>query len=224
MIKSMNWLSRPRLFVGALVAVAAVASCQEVTGPIWVDSLQLEPDSLFLVPGETGQFTSVPLDQRDNPLTERSERTDWSVSNGSVASIVPAGGVAEVTAVKAGTTTVRVSLGRGTGTGRVYVEPQELSDVRIDPGNNGPIELGQTSGFGNRTTVRPILIGLDGQEVSPDGYRISWRTSNTDIFIMVGRQEVVTSTSISISGRSSGSATLTLAVGDRSVSVPIIVN
>jgi len=72
--------------------------------------------------------------------------------------------------------------------------------------------------------VRPILIGMDGQQVSTEGYRISWRTSSTQIFIMVGNQEVVTGTSISIRGRNAGSATLTLVVGDKSVSVPVIVS
>ena len=219
----MKKISRTRLTVAAIVGLAAVAACQEVTGPIWVDSLQLEPDSLFLVPGETGQFTSVPLDQRRNPLPERAERTDWQINNASIATITAAGGSASVTAVRTGGTFVRVALGRGTGTGRVYVEPQELSEIRVLPGNNGPIELGTNSAFGNRTTVSPVLIGLDGQEVSTDGYRISWRTSNPQIFFMVGNQEVITTTNISIAGRNVGSATLTLAVGDRSVSVPIIV-
>jgi hypothetical protein len=225
MTKRMNRVLGLRMIVGASVTLMVAVACQEVTGPIWVDSLQLEPDSLFLIPGEMAQFTSVPLDQRDNELPERAERTEWIVSNSTIATIEPQGGVATVTAVKIGSTNVRVSLGRGTGTGRVYVEPFELREIRIDPvPGGGPIELSQTSTWGRRTTVRPILIGMDGQQVSTEGYRISWRTSNTQIFIMVGNQEVVTGTSISIRGRNTGSATLTLVVGDKSVSVPVIVS
>ena len=221
MTKRMNRVLGLRMIVGASVTLMVAVACQEVTGPIWVDSLQLEPDSLFLIPGETAQFTSVPLDQRDNELPERAERTEWIVSNSTIATLEPQGGVATVTAVKVGSTNVRVSLGRGTGTGRVYVEPFELREIRIDPvPGGGPIELSQTSTFGTRTT----LIGMDGQQVSTEGYRISWRTSSTQIFIMVGNQEVVTGTSISIRGRNAGSATLTLVVGDKSVSVPVIVS
>ena len=77
--------------------------------------------------------------------------------------------------------------------------------------------------FEDRIPVRPILIGLDGNEVPATGYRISWRTSNPQIFLMVGRQEVVSSVSISVGGGSPGQATLTLQVGDRKVTTPVIV-
>jgi len=217
-----KFLAGPPRFMALSVAVALGAiACQEVTGPIWVDSLSLSPDSLYLVAGETGQFNSIPLDQRQNPLLDRAERTEWSVSNSSIATLTSEGSIGTVMGVRAGATSVRVSLGRGSGIGRVYVEPAELAEIRIEPSN---IELAAgTTGFGARVSVSPVLIGLDGNEVPATGYRISWRTSNTQIFIMVGNQEVITSVSTSVGGRSPGQATLTLQVGDRKVSTPVTV-
>jgi hypothetical protein len=202
------------------VAVGAIG-CQDVAGPIWVDSLALSPDSLYLVAGETGHFNSIPMDQRQNPLMDRAERTEWAVSNSSIATLTSEGSVGTVKGVQAGATNVRVTLGRGSGIGRVYVEPAELAEIRIEPSN---IELAAgMNRFEDRIPVRPILIGLDGNEVPATGYRISWRTSNPQIFLMVGRQEVVSSVSISVGGGSPGQATLTLQVGDRKVTTPVIV-
>ena len=217
-----KFVAKPSWLMAALVVVAVGAiGCAEVTGPIWVDSLALSPDSMYLVAGETGQFSSIPLDQEQNPLLDRAERTEWSVSNSSIATLTSEGSIGTVTAVQAGATNVRVSLGRGAGTGRVFVEPAELAEIRIEPSN---IELAAgTTGFGARVAVSPVLIGLDGNEVPATGYRISWRTSNTQIFIMVGNQEVITSVSTSVGGRSPGQATLTLQVGDRKVSTTVTV-
>ncbi|MDA0312790.1 MAG: Ig-like domain-containing protein, partial [Gemmatimonadetes bacterium] len=181
----------------------------------------LLPDSLFLWALETGHFNSIPMDQRQNPLMDRAERTEWAVSNSSIATLTSEGSVGTVTGVQAGATNVRVTLGRGSGIGRVYVEPAELAEIRIEPSN---IELAAgMNRFEDRIPVRPILIGLDGNEVPATGYRISWRTSNPQIFLMVGRQEVVSSVSISVGGGSPGQATLTLQVGDRKVTTPVIV-
>ncbi len=205
-----------RLFSVLGLTLLVLAACRDTVGPRWVDAVFLNPDSVFVVPGETGEFRSVPVDQYQEPLPDRAARTRWSIANPTVAGLEELGEVARVTGIQPGETFVRVELGRGTGTGRVYVEPQELAEIRIEP---SPIDLPR----GSRVTVRPVLIGLDGEEVSSQGYRISWRTSNWRIAMMVGSQEVVTSVSISVFARQQGQATLTLQVGDRKVTTPVTV-
>ena len=206
-----------RAVVAALVGAIATLACQETTGVQWVDSVSLQPDSLYLVPGESGSFDVVPMDQNDNALPERASRVDWTLATEGVATLETSETGATVTAIAAGATFVRVELGRGSGLGSIYVEPFELSEIRIEP---SPVVVDYR---GDRVTVRAVLVGPDGEEVPATGFRASWRIGDTDIFIMVGRQEVLTGVSNSVFGRTRGSASLTLVVGDRKVTTSVTV-
>lgn len=204
------------LGVALLVALVMLA-CQETTGVQWVDSLRLEPDSIYLVPGESSSFRVVPMDQNDNPLPDRASRVEWLVSNPGVATLETTETGATVTAITPGATFVRVELGRGSGIGAVYVEPVELSEIRIEP---SPVEVDYR---GARVTVRGVLVDLEGNEVPATGFRASWRIGDIQVFIMVGGQEVITGISNSVFGRNRGTSSLTLVVGDRKVTTPVIV-
>lgn len=206
-----------RVLGGALAIVLVALACQDTTGVQWVDSLILEPDSLYLVPGESLEFGVVPLDQHDTPLPDRAGRVEWSLSNPDVAVIETTETGATVTGVAPGGTFVRVELGRGSGIGSVYVEPFELLEIRIEP---SPVEVNYRS---ERVTVRGVLIGPDGNEVPSTDFRASWRIGDIQTFIMVGGQEVITGISNSVWGRTRGTAALTLVVGDRKVTTSVIV-
>jgi len=207
----------PKVLGCALAIVVVALACQDTTGVHWVDSLSLKPDSLYLVPGESLQFDVVPLDQHDLPLPERAGRVEWNLSNPDVAVIETTETGATITGVAPGGTYVRVELGRGSAIGSVYVEPFELSEIRIEP---SPVEVNYRS---RRVTVRGILIGPDGNEVPPTDFRASWRIGDIQTFIMVGGQEVITGISNSVWGRNRGTAALTLVVGDRKVTTSVIV-
>ena len=206
-----------RVLGGALAIVLVALACQDTTGVQWVDSLILEPDSLYLVPGESLEFGVVPLDQHDTPLPDRAGRVEWSLSNPDVAVIETTETGATVTGVAPGGTFVRVELGRGSGIGSVYVEPFKLLEIRIEP---SPVEVNYRS---ERVTVRGVLIGPDGNEVPSTDFRASWRIGDIQTFIMVGGQEVITGISNSVWGRNRGTAALTLVVGDRKVTTSVIV-
>ena len=68
-----------------------------------------------------------------------------------------------------------------------------------------------------------MLIGPDGNQVPATGFRASWRIGDIQVFIMVGGQEVITGISNSVFGRNRGTSSLTLVVGDRKVTTPVIV-
>jgi len=207
----------PRLLGAALAIVLVALACQETTGIQWVDSLTLKPDSLYLIPGESLDFSVIPLDQHDTPLPDRAGRVEWDLSNPAIAVIETTETGATVTGVAPGGTFVRVELGRGSGIGSVYVEPFELSEIRIEP---SPVEVNYRSA---RVTVRGVLIDLEGNEVPSTGFRASWRIGDIQTFIMVGGQEVITGISNSVWGRSRGTGALTLVVGDRKVTTSVIV-
>ena len=76
-----------RLLSGALFIVLISLACRDRTGIQWVDSLSLEPDSLYLLPGESLDFGVTPLDQHDTPLPDRAGRVEWALSNSDVATI-----------------------------------------------------------------------------------------------------------------------------------------
>ena len=90
-----------RAVVAALVGTIATLACQETTGVQWVDSVSLQPDSLYLVPGESGSFDVVPMDQNDNALPERASRVDWTLATEGVATLETSETGATVTAIAA---------------------------------------------------------------------------------------------------------------------------
>jgi len=203
-----------RITIVAALALITVLGCTEVTGPLWVDGLRIKPDSLFLLPGESGTLTAVPFDQNDDPLPDRGGRVEWATSS-SIATIEqPGDGSAVVTALRAGSTNVRASLGRGTKTGRVYIEPEAVAEIRIEP---AVIEIGVSGGFGSGATVRAVILDASGNEISPAGYRISWRVSNPGTVRLGTGQEVLTGVSTSVRGRQLGTSTISLQVGARQV-------
>jgi len=215
-------VSEPRrvglsLLGGAFAVVLVTLACQDSTGVQWVDSLSLQPDSLYLLPGEVREFSVVPRDQHDNPLPDRAGRVEWFISNPDIALLETTETGAAVTGVTPGATFVSVELGRGSGAGRVFVEPAELSEIRIEP---SPIVVDYRS---SRVIVTSVLIDAEGNEVTAEGYRVSWRTSSWRIATLVGRADVVTAVSSSVWGRTRGSATLTLVVGERAVSTSVVV-
>jgi hypothetical protein len=97
-----------RRWLGA-AAVIVVAACGETTTtdvPVSVSSIDVNPSSLTITAGETGQLSAVPKSASGNSLTARG--VQWSSAGAAVATVSPAG---LVTGVNAGTTTITATSG-----------------------------------------------------------------------------------------------------------------
>ena len=199
----------------AVLAVSSFAACERFE-PEYVDSLNFQPDSIFLEPGQSGTFTAVPISQTGTELPDRTERVEFTIS-GSASQIIdaqPSVGSITVTAKALGSVPVRARLGRGDATGLVHVVPAGLATVQLSvPSIN--ISTNQTVG------VQAILLDSNGNQVSHEGHRISWRTGDTN----VARVAVINTNlvSTSVRGVRPGSTALILTVSGRTVSIPVTV-
>lgn len=183
----------------------AVGGCADSTGPEYVAKVIMEPDSAHLEPGESVTFTAVPLGPLDQRYPDRAERVRWDVAGENVIDIEElGGGQVRVTALAVGEGGVQAMLGRGEGVGPVYVSPPGLASIEIQP---SPIVLQRFRG----TSIRAVLRDASGAEMSPEGFRVSWESSNWDVAFM--SDNVRHQANSAISGRSPGRATLRLVVG-----------
>lgn len=192
------------------LCAALFAGC-ETFEPEWVETLVLSPDSLHISVGETAIFEAVPLSERGAELLDRAERVEWSL-NSSVATLDASGGVGSITATALGATQVVARLGRGVARGNIYVQPPGLDHIAIVPDR---VEISP----GQRPRVESRLYDAQGNELAPDGFRISWKFVDQAI----GFVGTPTGASTDLLGRRTGTTQLRLIVGNLSTSIPFIV-
>lgn len=165
-------LLAPMVF-GAVLLVG----CSDGTGPRWIQTIDIGPDSVYLEPGETGFFKVVKvLDQNGNELSDEwIPRVKWTVLTPTLLSVEKMDDSLAVTALETGTGGIRAELGRDRQDAIVYVHPPGLGRVEIDP---SPVVVSLISGD-VRAYAR--LFDTAGAEMEAGGFRLSWNTADTTV-------------------------------------------
>ncbi|MBT8404394.1 MAG: hypothetical protein KJP18_11080 [Gemmatimonadetes bacterium] len=212
---AMRTAMRPRglRVAGVVLALVVATGACESFVPEWVETLDVQPDSVHISAGETAVFTAVPLSERGVELLDRVERVEWTLSApGSVATLDADAGEGRVTANGLGDAVLVARLGRGVEQAPVFVQPPGLAQIRIVPDR---IEIGVRE----RPRVRAVLLDALGNEMSPEGFRISWKFVDERIgFVGNPFGPVADLLSLRV-----GTTQIRLIVGGMSTSAPFIV-
>lgn len=153
-----------------------VVGCQDSTNPGFVDAVRLFPDSAHIPLGETFEFRVLVLDQRGDSLPERIERVSITNRNPGVVTSEVSNAHLLVTPIAPGSATLEAQLGFGKGAAMVFVPPDRVSRIVIDPSPVLVANNGQAS-------VQARLFNLSDQEMEPAGHRISWRVVNATLSV-----------------------------------------
>ncbi|MET0397070.1 MAG: Ig-like domain-containing protein [Longimicrobiaceae bacterium] len=132
-----------------------------------VATVRIQPDSLALATGTTGNFDATALDAQGNVLTGRT--VVWTTANALVAS-VGAGGT--VTGVAQGSTQVTATVEGVAATAPVRVFRVPVARVRIQP-DSLVLTAGSTGAF--------TATALDAQGNALGGRTVIWTISNTGV-------------------------------------------
>jgi hypothetical protein len=202
-------------FAAIVLMVLGMGGCEQSTQPEYVAKITFEPDSAHLEPGESASFSAVPLGPRDQPFPERAERVEWSfLVNPDVVELEGSGTSVTVTALGVGTARIQATLGRGEGAAPIFVRPPGLASIEIQP---SPIVLDERTGL----QARAILRNAAGEQISPDGHRISWEAENPEVLFIVVNTSVTPFATIR--GNVPGSTRLRLVVGPYTIATPVTV-
>jgi uncharacterized protein YjdB len=145
------------------------------TAPAAVARVVVQPDSLFLDPGRTGDLNAVAYDARGNVLTGR--MVTWTSSNTSVATVGTGG---TVTGVAGGTAAVNASVDGVTGRAIVRVTttpeppppPPAVVTVRVQP-DSLVIDIDERGDFN--------AVAYDARGNVLTGRAVVWTSSNPAI-------------------------------------------
>jgi hypothetical protein len=195
------------------VALALVVAACDSFEPQWVETLDVQPDSVHISQGETAVFTAVPLSERGEELPDRAGRVEWTLTApGSVATLDAVAGEGRVTANGLGQGLLVARLGRGLKQAPVFVQPPGLDRIAIVPDR---IDIFR----GERPRVTAILYDAQGNEMSPEGFRISWKFVDENIGFVGNPYGPVAD----LLGRRTGTTQIRLIVGGISTSAPFVV-
>ena len=72
-----------RRFLPLILALFAPlsAACGDPAEPQLVDRISLEPDSVFVSPGEIATFSAMPISERGDRLEDRASRVQWTITS-----------------------------------------------------------------------------------------------------------------------------------------------
>lgn len=199
---------RQGICMGAALAAttALLAACTGGTGPENVAALDLVQDSLHLGVGSKGELELRILGPRGESLDDRLSRVEWQSNDMQVATVQRTATGAEVTAIGLGSAVVRARLADLSVPMTVYVQPAGLASIAIDPPSFDLV--------GSETeTARAVLLDATGGELSPEGFRISWKIGNARVASI--RSASNTEPEIVVGAVFRGDTELTLVVGDR---------
>ena len=197
----------------ALGLLLGVGSCADSFRPEYVNALLLSPDSVHISVGETAMMEVVPITLNGKRLPDRARRVQWTVNNPDVATIGEnVGGQLTINAVRLGDARVTARLGRGMIQGNVYVQPAGLTSIEITPSS---LDVERRT----RPRVEAHLYDAAGNEMSPDGFRISWTALDRRI-VFVGTP---TGTPSDLLALRVGSTSIRLTVGHLVTAIPIVV-
>ncbi|MBV9774373.1 MAG: Ig-like domain-containing protein, partial [Gemmatimonadetes bacterium] len=159
--------------------------------------VRIQPDSLVLTVGSTGDFDAVALDAQGNVLTGR--KVTWTLTNPQggfgTFTVATLGAGGSVTAVGVGTATVTATVEGVTATARVRVVPVPVAQVRVRP-DSLDLLPGASADLN--------ALALDAQGNLLTGRVITWTTSNPAV-APVGPTGTV-------AGLAEGTATITATV------------
>src|SRR2546425_4824415 len=156
--------------------------------------MSVSPASAAVLPTQTVQLTATTLDSTGAVLTGRT--VTWSSSGTGVATV---NGSGLVTGVAAGSTTVTAASEGRSASSSVTVTTVPVASVTVTPAS-GSVYVGQTM----QLTATP----KDSAGNPLTGRVITWSSSNTTV--------VAVSTSGVVTGKATGSATITAATGGKS--------
>jgi len=207
----------PRIGRLALLLLGALgwAGCADTTGPRWVQTVDLGPDSLTLAPGESGVLRVVRvLDQNGDELPEEwFSDVVWTNVTPWLTAVEPLENGVSVTALETGIGAVRAKLGRDEPQAPIYIHPPGLDRIEIEPSS---LTL---STLGGRVLANARLYDASGAEMNPLGFRLSWKTADTTVaYISNFASEFAI-----VWGRKVGETRLRLIVGNTTVSADVVV-
>ncbi|MGD2121311.1 MAG: fibronectin type III domain-containing protein [Gemmatimonadota bacterium] len=200
-----------------LAGVLWWAGCQDAVGPRWVQTIDIGPDSLHLVPGESGVFRVFRVrDQDGNELSDEwIPRVKWTTLNPTAATFERVEEGVSVTALSVGIAAVRAELGRGREDASVYISPAGLGHFEIDP---SPVTVSLVSGW-VRAYAR--LFDTAGVPMDHSGFRFSWAVADTTLAYIPNQLNSILYASIR--GRRVGQTRLRLTVSGRTESTDLFV-
>jgi len=202
------WLA---MWVSAAVGAIWLTGCSDETGPRWVQTIDIGPDSLHLAPGGTGFIRVVrALDQYGDELPKDwLPFVTWNNLTPSVITMEEQEGGVSVTALNTGRGEIRAELGRDHPQAPIYIHPSGLRRIEIDP---PMMTVSLLSGTG---TAYARLYDSSGVEINPNGYRLSWKTADTTIAVTANPHFFEFA---KVKGVKAGRTRLRLVVGDETVS------
>jgi len=155
--------------------------------PAQVATITVVPNTLSLVPGQSGSLTAELRDQAGNPLSGRA--VSWSTNTGSIATVSASG---NVLGVAVGTATITATSEGKSGTAAVTVSAIPVATVAIIPGSLA-LPLFETG------TLNAEVRDQSGNVLT--GRQIAWSSSNIGV--------ATVSASGAVTGVAVGTATIT---------------
>ena len=174
--------------VSASLLIVALA-CGGAAEPELVDKITLDPDSVIISPGEVATFSATPISERGTRLEDRAGRVSWRIGSTNLSGETADGATLAVTAQAVGTGWVFASLGEVEQPGLVHVQPAGLARIEVYAGDERVDSdyTFTTRGAGdNRRAVQARLFDADGNELSPNGFRISWDVGDNRNILLLG--------------------------------------
>ncbi len=188
----------------ALLTAIAVAACGDTVRPRFVATLTLRPDSVFLRPGEEAVFTARARDSRTNLLPDRPPFTEWWTADSTLLTLSDTLGASiSVEGRVPGTAELQAQLGLATASALVHVTPPGELAIEIVP-TDPEFEVG------SEVELNAILTRPNGDTISGEGYRISWRVDADGAATLSASD----GTMARLLGVSRGSGTATVIVSD----------
>ena len=190
-------LSFLRAALVCLVVFAAVlAGCSDRTGPRAVDDIRLRPDSAHLEPGETSVHRIVVLDEHDREMAaEWLPRIEWTLHAPDLADLEVDGDEVRVAAKAPGTVNLSAELASVERMFTVWVRPPGLARIEVEP---DPVVV-STSG---RLWVTTRLYHVDGHEMDPRDFRLSWSVVDTTLATVPIHSQRSTAGLVGVAGNS----------------------
>ncbi len=195
---------------------AWLTACQDGTGPSYVRNIQLIPDSAYVPVGESYDFRLVVFDQRGDSMPDRVSRVDLRNRNPELVTAELDGARLHVTTLQTGSAVLEMNLGFGSGLAKVLVTPEHVDHIEIDP---TPIIMEN----GGQFHVQARLFDEAGNELSPEGHHISWKSLDSGNGIFVTDLGFLCTVTASFYERLPHYDELTLIVDNLSVSTQITV-
>ena len=167
--------------VRATVEGVSDAAAVRVRGPAAVARVDLTPDSMVVLPGQTERFFATAYDADGNVLTGRA--VTWASSDSMVAAVSTGG---TVSAVRPGTTRVSATVEGVSGSAKVLVYGPIIARVEVEP-DSQVVVIGHTASFSAHA--------YDATNHVVTGLIIHWSTSDANV-APIGQYGLVTARAV----------------------------